>query len=321
MADEGPNGPLIRRLSAPPLNRPVSLVFDAPSQLSSSAVSSDKGAIQNQLPNYLNGVAGAVAGVASTSLLFPLDTLKTWRMARPHGEQLQRWTFWCVYRGLTTKVFFRLHYQLAYQTVYSASAKQLEQRGMSGPWSFAISGMCAELGGCMFRMPQEVIKQRVQTNVYNGLYDGATRIIKQEGVFNFYRKVFLPQTVMYDLPWSIVVWVVYENTMNAFGDRSQFSAAKSLSIGALSGAIAGTITCPADIIRTRILSAALVPGQPLASISSTIKSIYTTEGLRFFFRGVVPRVAYIVPSHGSYMMFLEAMRSFLLTRARTFDSI
>jgi solute carrier family 25 S-adenosylmethionine transporter 26 len=308
---EKPQGPLMRRWSTGPvLNRPVTVVDTRPTRPYEPPGASSQ--LMTKLPSHLNGVAGGLAGCASTALLFPLDTLKTWRMARPHGEQLPRWTFWCVYRGLSTKVFFRLPYQLTYQTVYSISTKQFEKRGISGPASFAISGMCAELGGCVFRMPMEVIKQRVQTQVYSGLYDGLSQISKQEGLWTFYRRIFVPQTVMYDLPWSIVVWVIYENTMNFFGDRAEFSPTKSLTIGALSGAIAGMVTCPADIIRTRILSVKPTPGQPLASISSTIQSIYATEGGRYFFRGVIPRVAYIVPSHGSYMMYLEAIRSFMI---------
>ena len=108
--------------------------------------------------------------------------------------------------------------------------------------------------------------------------------------------------------------------MNYFGDRSQFSAQKSLGIGALSGTIAGVITCPTDIIRTRILSARPETGQPLVSIRETMRSIYTTEGPRYFFRGVIPRIMLCAPNHGCYMLAFEFLRhKFVMLHARLND--
>ena len=112
--------------AVPEVRRPaVELVPDRSSS-SGSAVKVTSGS-KPTLPYYWNGVAGGLAAMASTTCLFPLDTWKTWKMARPHGAQSSRWTFWCIYRGLATKLIFRFPYQLAYQSVYSVSRNHLQQ--------------------------------------------------------------------------------------------------------------------------------------------------------------------------------------------------
>jgi solute carrier family 25 S-adenosylmethionine transporter 26 len=255
---------------------------------------------------------------------YPLDTAKTWRMARPHGvmrEFTQDLTAARVYRGLGPKLVLYFPYQATYQVIYSKS------KDFTGPYlpriaCVALSGACADIGSSFIRLPMEVIKQRMQSGAYTSVSHSLRSILTEEGLVNFYRSTFVPQTLLHDAPFSAVGWMCYETCMDAAGDRTTFSATKSLSLGALAGVIAATLTCPADVIKTRILTAKRDPKcswkftpQPkgidchVKGVLETYKEILATEGRAAFFRGLVPRILHIVPSHAMYMLIFERIRA------------
>ena len=301
-----------------------------------------------KLPAHLDALAGGLAAVITKATLYPLDTLKTWRMARPHGE-ISEFIKQCfpprdrdahglwrrmtmgsrVYRGLGPKLMFYFPYQSLYQVFYSQS-KEATLPYLPLPLAVGVSGAAADIGASIVRLPMEVIKQRMQSGVYTSLPHSLKSIVTEEGLVQFYRGTFVPQTLLHDVPFSAIGWMCYETCMDAAGDRDTFSPTKSFAIGALASTIATTITNPLDVIKTRILTARRTPppmspwhwsnwytifygrgvrdGDRLKGVAETYREILVTEGRSAFFRGFAPRLLHIVPAHAMTLALLEWIR-------------
>ena len=61
-------------------------------------------------------------------------------------------------------------------------------------------------------------------------------------------------------------------------------------MGMIAGAISAFITCPLDVLKTRIMLTADLPKEYRYSILQTVKRILHEEGYTAFFKGVTPRV-------------------------------
>ena len=72
--------------------------------------------------------------------------------------------------------------------------------------------------------------------------------------------------------------------------------------------IAAGISCPLDVVKTRVQGAKLGSVEAERSTTYIIKDIVRNEGPRYLFKGVLPRI-YVVPSMMSlFYMFDEAFR-------------
>jgi len=88
--------------------------------------------------------------------------------------------------------------------------------------------------------------------------------------------------------------------------------------GAFAGAVATSATYPLDLLRTRL--AAQGTSKIYTSFLSSVRTIYLTEGLRGFFRGVGAGVAQIVPYMGLFFSTYETLRPLLAELELPFGS-
>ncbi|MCJ1288311.1 mitochondrial thiamine pyrophosphate transporter [Xylographa opegraphella] len=88
--------------------------------------------------------------------------------------------------------------------------------------------------------------------------------------------------------------------------------------GAFAGAVATSATYPLDLLRTRF--AAQGTSRIYASLLSSVRSIYVTEGVPGFFRGLGAGVAQIVPYMGLFFSTYETLRPLLVELDLPFGS-
>ena len=88
--------------------------------------------------------------------------------------------------------------------------------------------------------------------------------------------------------------------------------------GALAGGVSSLLTTPLDVIKTRLMTSAVVGstalGQssiPSATFISTSLSIWKEEGLLTFFRGATARLAHKIPANALFFLCYEASRAAL----------
>ncbi|KAI1366370.1 mitochondrial carrier domain-containing protein [Xylaria arbuscula] len=295
-------------------------------------------------------LAGGIAGTTVDLSLFPLDTLKTRLQSRagffPSGG------FRGVYRGVGSAVvgsapgaaFFFCTYE-GVKDVLSRARRRRQQRedeeiigtGKSGSgsgsgsgWAEPLEHMAAaslgEITACAVRVPTEVVKQRAQAGQHGGSSAGALRaILSQYGTVGFagvWRELYRGWgiTVMREVPFTVIQFPLWE-ALKSWGRRRNqaatgkagptnvdVSAGESALYGCLSGAVAAGVTTPLDVLKTRVMLS-----KERESVLTVLRELFTNHGIRPFFAGIGPRVAWISAGGaiflGSYQWAANALQS------------
>lgn len=128
-----------------------------------------------------------------------------------------------------------------------------------------FTGLIADLAASFIYVPSEVLKTRLQLQGrynnpffksgynYRSTADASRTIIRQEGfaaLFHGYRA-----TIWRDLPFSAIQFACYEQEQNW---AKQWVGSRDIGLGleiltaSTAGGVAGVITCPLDVVKTRI---------------------------------------------------------------------
>mmetsp|Transcript_62334 Transcript_62334/g.140468 ORF Transcript_62334/g.140468 Transcript_62334/m.140468 type:complete len:348 (+) Transcript_62334:101-1144(+) len=277
-------------------------------------------------PFWQHAVAGSCAGVAEHVSMFPVDTVKTQMQASPtrlgvmeavRGVLQSRGALGLM-RGSTVigagcipaHVGFFGTYELAVETASGRGGEPLN------PASSAACGATATVVHDMVLTPHDVVKQRLQLGCFRGPLDCTTALWQQQGLRAFYRS--LPVTLAMNIPYTGLLVAANDSLKRLWhlergGSGEALSSAHMYFLCAgISGGFAAAMTLPLDVVKTRLQTQGLpsafgAPETPDTSagrlqalqhtgVLSTARSIMQTDGLRGFFRGLVPRVVLSAPS-------------------------
>ncbi|ODV77744.1 putative mitochondrial carrier [Suhomyces tanzawaensis NRRL Y-17324] len=274
-------------------------------------------------------IAGGLGGMVGDTLMHSLDTVKTRQQGFPNKVQYKRMIpayltifkqegfFRGLYSGYTPAILGSFPSTAAFFATYEwTKRRMINDYGINETLSYFVAGVLGDLASSVFYVPSEVLKTRLQLQGrhnnphtkgsgynYKGLTDAVIRIGKQEGPKTF---VFgYKETLFRDLPFSALQFAFYEKfrqlAIYSHGS-SDLPVSWELLTGAAAGGLAGTLTTPLDVIKTRIQTATTINSvvqtpstNPLARIlsnSSTytaLASIYKSEGILGAFSGVGPR--------------------------------
>lgn len=134
-------------------------------------------------------------------------------------------------------------------------------------------------------------------------------LIRQLGVTGMYTGVL--STLARDVPFSMIYFSLYSQTKklllgtDATGQpaQPQQMGLKPFLAGAIAGTVAAAVTCPIDVIKTRVHANA-VPSrlawsdflrQERRLLSDTFRSTVKNEGIPSLFKGLAPRCLIISP--------------------------
>ncbi|XP_026193335.1 uncharacterized protein LOC34618690 [Cyclospora cayetanensis] len=202
-----------------------------------------------------------------------------------------------------------------------------------GPWlthgELLACGVCATMSHDLILTPVDVVKQRMQLGCFRSLGDCVTATLRREGHLAFVRS--LPVSLLLNLPHGATL--VYTNEtlkghLEALAPFSPHSLPLYFFCAGVSGGVAGLISNPLDVVKTRLQtqdcairesraflagvkeagSCKLGPCTPkYQSLLGTIRTIWLEEGLQGFWRGVSSRVCLSIPATaicwGSYETF------------------
>lgn len=210
------------------------------------------------------------------------------------------------------------------------------------------TGFIGDLAASVVYVPSEVLKTRLQlqgrynnphfTSGYNyrGTLDAARTIVRTEGtaaLFHGYKA-----TLYRDLPFSalqFMFWEQFTTWARKYQNSRDIGVPLELLTGATAGGLAGVITCPLDVVKTRLQTQVNMPTEnrlpkdhhsnqirhistsspnthrprpgaiPLdtSSVFTGLRLIYRTEGIAGWFRGVGPRSVWTFIQSGT-MLFL-----------------
>lgn len=266
-------------------------------------------------------LAGAAAGMAEHTVMYPVDTIKTRMQALSHpGQQLHRSTVtralqvvlkregWRgLYRGVGAVVTGTGPAHAVYFSAYEAAKEALGgNREGHQPLATSAAGAFATLTSEAVNLPMDVVKQRLQVlhSPYKGIMDAVVRTVREEGLGAFYKSY--RTTVLMNVPFTAIHFTVYESTKKLLRQEEEETLLSQLTAGGLAGGCAAAVTNPLDLVKTRLQLEGVgsATRYKTNAMIPTLRSIIEEEGTSALWRGVQPRVLFHVPAaaicYGTY---------------------
>ncbi|VEU22869.1 DEKNAAC103973 [Brettanomyces naardenensis] len=251
-----------------------------------------------------------------------LDTVKTRQQGAPHIAKYQSTlsayrTIWReegffrgLYSGYSAAMLGSAPSSIIFFFTYEYLKRvSIQDFGLNETASYLGAGFMGDLVSSVFYVPSEVLKTRLQLQGrhnnphfhsgynYRNIFDAARTIVKNEGwqtLFFGYRA-----TLFRDLPFSALQFTFYENFRNwAFSlsgrnkTDDQLPTSLEMLTGAGAGGLAGILTTPSDVVKTRMQTQNGSSGNVMLKSGSLLRNlllIYRSQGVLGLFSGVGPR--------------------------------
>ncbi|KAK0111395.1 hypothetical protein ONS95_001756 [Cadophora gregata] len=240
-------------------------------------------------PPYLHSmIAGGLGGTTGDLLMHSLDTVKTRQQGDPHmppkyasmsstyatifrQEGLRRG----LYGGWVPAMLGSFPGTVIFFGTYEYSKRHMIDYGITPQFAYLTSGFLADFAASFVYVPSEVLKTRLQLQGrynnpffqsgynYKSTAHAARTIVRQEGfsaLFYGYKA-----TIFRDLPFSALQFTFYEQAQTwarQWKQSREIGLPLELFTGASAGGLAGVITCPLDVVKTRIQTQVNATTQP-----------------------------------------------------------
>ncbi|KAF1977140.1 asparaginyl-tRNA synthetase [Bimuria novae-zelandiae CBS 107.79] len=288
-------------------------------------------------PNFslgANMLAGAFAGIAEHSVMYPIDLLKT-RMQVVNPSPTAVYTgisnamvtisrvegFRTLWRGISSVIVGAGPAHAVYFASYEATKHALGgNEGGSGahhPFAAAASGAAATISSDALMNPFDVIKQRMQLHgsVYKSVPQCAREVFRNEGLTAFY--VSYPTTLCMTVPFAALQFMAYESISKVMNPTGRYDPYTHCFAGGLAGGVAAGFTTPLDVIKTLLQTRGNATDSELRNVSgltNAAKIIHQRDGWKGFFRGLKPRIITTMPSTAICWSAYEMAKAFFIAR-------
>jgi len=229
-----------------------------------------------------------------------------------------------LWSGLPPTLVMAVPATIIYFTCYDQLRDFLRySMGFHGNHIPLVAGALARLGAVSVISPLELIRTKMQSRQlsYSELRVCIRSALAQDGWLSLW-KGWGP-TVLRDVPFSALYWFNYELVKAQLCEHyhtSQANFSISFTAGAVSGAIAGILTLPFDVVKTRRqiqLGEMETLGVTLKKTTSTwhmMKEIRSELGYRGLFAGFLPRVIKVAPACAVMISSYEFGKAFFQKR-------
>lgn len=261
-------------------------------------------------------IAGGVSRALAQSILYPVDALRTLAQTRD-GRTLADVGIQALGKGCAQTSSFALF----------TGAFQFGIFGLVNPhYGPLIASACGAAGSCLVSVPQEVLKQRLITGVYSNFREAATTIWRTEGILGFY-SAWKP-TVSRNVPFVITTFTfrdILRNQLKAMRQHSNkqksdvstdLGTLDNLGVGIMSALVAGFVTQPIDVIKTRMMTQASSKAIPYSSALDCAMTVLKTEGWQKLYSGIGQRSIYMCGLWGITFMLEPIMTDYLNSRKK-----
>ncbi|KAJ9666429.1 Fe(2+) transporter [Coniosporium apollinis] len=288
-------------------------------------------------PNFslaANMLAGAFAGIAEHSVMYPVDLLKTrMQIINPSPTALYSGLsnamvtitrvegFRTLWKGLSSVVLgagpAHAVYFATYEAVKHAAGGNRGGKEEHHPFAAALSGASATIASDALMNPFDVVKQRMQLqgSVYKTIGQCARDVFRREGFTAFY--VSYPTTLCMTVPFTATQFVAYESLSKAINPTGKYDPYTHCTAGALAGGVAAGITTPLDVIKTLLQTRGTAADPELRNARGLWEAasiIRRRDGYRGFFRGLKPRIITTMPSTAICWSAYEMAKAFFIAR-------
>jgi solute carrier family 25 S-adenosylmethionine transporter 26 len=235
--------------------------------------------------------AGAVAGLAVDVVFFPLDTIKT-RMQAPKGF-LAAGGFRGVFNGISSVLIGSAPGASLFFATYDTSKRLIAPHIRNEYQVYLLSASIGEAAACLFRVPTENVKQKMQAGIFSSFKETTSSIMKTRGASGFF--VGYWSTLAREIPFSAIQFPLYELFKATWSEQqgSLVSPWQAACCGSAAGGISAFITTPLDVVKTRLMLGSDAAGVEYKGMLDCTKRVFTEGGALTFFNGVVPRTLFI----------------------------
>lgn len=275
-------------------------------------------------PFMEHAVAGSCAGVMEHVSTYPIDTVKTQmqasevRMTMREAARavLRREGVFGLMRGSSVIGVGCIPAHIGFFGTYEIAVDRWlgERKPHEHPLRMAACGAAATAVHDCVLTPHDVLKQRLQLGRHTGPYDCITSLWRTQGLVGFYRS--LPVTLAMNIPFTGTLVACNVSLQTVLGicrggsSQSELRHAPWYFLTAgVSGAIAGAMTTPLDVIKTRLQTQ---EGQHIVrGVVTTSRIVARQNGWMGLFNGVGPRVLLAAPSSAVSWGTYETIRTLL----------
>eukprot|EP00002_Diphylleia_rotans_P031063 TRINITY_DN642_c0_g4_i1.p1 TRINITY_DN642_c0_g4~~TRINITY_DN642_c0_g4_i1.p1 ORF type:complete len:332 (+),score=46.81 TRINITY_DN642_c0_g4_i1:299-1294(+) len=278
------------------------------------------------LPSPALMASSLCAGVIARLVTHPMDTLRTLQQTYtgPLSQQTlfhktalrvcSQHGFRALYNGLSVALLVGSPASALYLSCYELFKHKLKERllpsddsaetdkdrlfsrGATTHFIHWCAGIGAEAVSGVLWVPVDIVKQRMQASPQRTLSmkEILIDLYRTKGFRGWYTGYVA--TLATFGPFSGIYFMTYEFSKSCHPQAAHgLGFYDHLLCGLVSGTIAASITCPLDVIKTRmqVLSGDQTVPQ---KIGPAIKTLFQQEGWSGLMRGLFPRVAWIAPT-------------------------
>ncbi|XP_062202675.1 calcium-dependent mitochondrial ATP-magnesium/phosphate carrier protein 1-like [Phragmites australis] len=246
-----------------------------------------------------SALAGGLASALSTSLMHPIDSMKTRVQASTLSfpdliSKLPQIGLQGLYRGSIPAILGQFSSHGLRTGIFEASKLVLINVAPTLPdiQVQSLASFCSTVLGTAVRIPCEVLKQRLQAGIFNNVQEAIVGTMRQDGPKGFFRGT--GATLCREVPFYVAGMCLYAEAKKAAQHvvKRDLEPWETVAVGALSGGLAAVVTTPFDVMKTRMMTAP--PGTPV-SMQMIVFSILRNEGPLGLFKGAIPRFFWIAP--------------------------
>ena len=170
-------------------------------------------------------------------------------------------------------------------------------------------------------VPGELIKQRMQMGQITSIIDGISSIYESEGILGLYTG--FSGVCVRDVPYTMLELGLYDNLKricsqfkqrggNGDQEGPEITQTEEIIAAALTGGIAGYLTTPFDVIKTKLM----VDHDLLYNgfVDCAIKSV-NNYGIESLFQGGAARIIWLVPFTAIYLPCYDLIKRAMLTKS------
>ncbi|KAF7185794.1 putative mitochondrial carrier [Pseudocercospora fuligena] len=288
-------------------------------------------------------IAGGVAGAVSRTVVSPLERLKILLQVQSTGRTEYKMSIpkalakiWREegFKGMMAGNGVNCIRIVPYSAVQFGSYNlykpffEPEPGAPLPPERRLVCGAIAGITSVTFTYPLDIVRTRlsIQTASFKdlsreaqqkmpGMFGTLTHMYKHEGGFRALYRGIIP-TVAGVAPYVGLNFMTYESVRQYFTPEGEAnpSAIGKLCAGAISGAVAQTITYPFDVLRRRFqVNTMSGMGYKYKSILDALTTIVAQEGAKGLYKGLVPNLLKVAPSMASSWLSFEMTRDFLIS--------
>jgi hypothetical protein len=230
---------------------------------------------------------GGVAGVLADSVLYAIDSAKV-RAQHKSASALTPRNVSILFKGLVPTVMLgSLPVFGAFFLLYAPLKVMLQEHGYSR--LLPVASMVCAVPATVIGVPADVLKKRLVLGIDPSIQVALARVTETQGVKGLFAGWHV--NLIRDLPFSAIKiglyeWFVYEwKLVNHYAVDEPITPAGASACGVSSGVACAVMTCPLDVVNTRIKAG----GVEANSILQIGAKIIKTEGVSALFQGVVLR--------------------------------